>query len=779
MKTTFILLCLFIILFSKAQIYSLPESAEYDVIHQRYIVSNRAINNLQTVIPGNPPTLFVSGVPTPYSLVIVGDTVYVVCNGSHLQGYNLTTGAQAFDINLGSTFLKGICTDFAGNLFITDFTARKVLRYNIATQQFNYFVNSMSKQPNGIVYDPFHNRCVIATWGTNASILGLSLLDSTITILKTTTLSNIDGITIDEDGNFYATDWGSDGIYFFDSAFANAPLKVVSSLNNPAHISYNTLSDTIAVPNNGNSTVTFYGFLRPQTLPDFDTVNVYYSKTICVLQNDAISTNVPLVLKSFSSPELGTAFSSTNCIHYTATNEGTDTISYIVCSVDTPSYCRTGYLYITNILDSNNLAPVAENDVDTTAQGNALAIRVADNDVDAFTDTLCITSMIGSAFFSLDTINCGNIIFTPDSFFIGNDTAIYIVCDNGIPVLCDTASLVVTVVPYTPLLSSINIWHMFQNVCPVLTKSPPNDTRSSNCNYQWNYTYPPMYFTSGDTVINSFHYKLVFSGGGNSCFYGFIREDKGARKVYFMDNLGNAEVLLYDFSMMPGDTIRCNFFNAGSWWGMNFNDGTYRLDSIKTDYLGSANRKTFYLNNIDTPSTTLIWHEGLGSVIHPFYLYMQPEFGCIWFGDCGYPHSYPFNNNSFVTCYEHTAQVYFDSCAYAQALLSWCIAKPNVCDYYNICGAIEKLSSVSAFVISPNPAYDNIVVELEVKKNTTFAIIVRDLQGREIIEEKKLGRLYEGKHNTIISLPDLSSGVYFIGCKTEEGTLYRKLIIQR
>jgi len=450
MKTTFTSLFLFCMLYSSAQSFSSPESVEYDANHQRYIVANTNSNNLQKVIPGSAPTLFVSNVPSPYGIAIVGDTVYVCCNSTHLRGYNLTTGALAFDVNLGGTFLNGICTDFAGNIFVTDFSAKKVVRYNIASQQFNYFVGTaMAKTPNGIVFDPFHNRLVIATWGTNAPILGLNLTDSTISTLKSTTLSNIDGITIDEDGNFYAADWGSDGIYFFDSGFVNTPIKVVSGLSNPADVSYNVLSDTIAVPNTGNNTVTYYGFPRPKPVSDFDTVTVSYSKTICVLQNDLINGNVPLVLQSFSSPQFGSATVSGNCIFYTASNTGNDTINYVVCSVDTPSFCKTGTLVVTNISGGGNQAPIAQDDTASITQPNSITINVAVNDVDAIGDTLCVTSITGSSFFSLDISNCANIIFTPDSAFVGSDTCVYVICDNGSPVLCDTASLVINVTACT------------------------------------------------------------------------------------------------------------------------------------------------------------------------------------------------------------------------------------------------------------------------------------------------------------------------------------------
>ncbi len=447
MKVSFTLCLLWLTVISlNAQSYNSPESVEYDALHQRYIVANTSANNLQQVIPGSAPTLFVSSVPSPYGIAIVGDTVYVCCNSTHLRGYNLTTGAQAFDVNLGGTFLNGICTDEAGNLFVTDFSAKKVVRYNIATQQFNYFVGTaMAKTPNGIVFDKFHNRLVIATWNTNAAILGLNLSDSSITTLKSTTLSQIDGITIDEDGNFYSADWSSNSVYFYDSAFANTPVKVVNGLSHPADISYTQLKDTLAVPNTSANTVTFYGFPRPVAINDTYNATVGVQATICVLQNDHISGNAPLLLQSFSGNALGTAAISNNCLNYTASTTGNDTITYVVCSVDTPSFCRSAKLFIANAAGGANLAPAATNDIATTTQPNGITVNVIANDNDPNSDSLCITAISGSTAFAIDGSDCRNIIFTPDSSFTGNDTCYYIVCDNGVPQLCDTASLIVTV----------------------------------------------------------------------------------------------------------------------------------------------------------------------------------------------------------------------------------------------------------------------------------------------------------------------------------------------
>lgn len=511
MKLLFTLLFLSCLHFAQAQ-YSSPESVEYDFNHNRYLVANTGSNTVKQVIPGQSPANFVTAT-SPYGIAIVGDTVYVCSNNTHLRGYNLTSGTLAFDVNLGGTFLNGICTDFAGNLFVTDFSAKKIVRYNIATQQFNYFVGTtMAKTPNGIVYDPFHHRLVIATWGPNAPILGLSMSDSTITTLKATTLTNIDGISIDEDGNFYVADWGSDGIYFFDSAFTNAPVRVVSGLSNPADISYNILSDTLAVPNTSNNTVTFCGFPRPRPVADFDTVTVGYDKTICVLQNDLIDGNAPLLLQTISGAQLGTATSNANCIQYTSSGSGNDTLSYVVCSVDTPSFCRTGVLIVTNVASGgSNLPPVAQNDTGITL--NTINVNVAANDMDAIGDTLCITSITGSAFFSVAPGSCTNIIFTADSSFTGNDTCWYVICDNGTPALCDTASLIITVIEpvHADFMLDMQNSNCYQ-IIGINTSTGDTDTA------MW--AFMPMF---GDTIIlygDTAHY-LISTGlfPTNVCIY--------------------------------------------------------------------------------------------------------------------------------------------------------------------------------------------------------------------------------------------------------------------
>lgn len=124
---------------------------------------------------------------------------------------------------------------------------------------------------------------------------------------------------------------------------------------------------------------------------------------------------------------------------------GADTAYYRVCDDGTPVLCDTGMVIFTvNVL---NYPPVAVDDIASVTQPNSTFVNVGTNDSDSNAgDNICVTEVYGSAAFTIAaTGNCTTIEFNPDSSFTGNDTCWYVICDNGTPVLCDTARLIVTV----------------------------------------------------------------------------------------------------------------------------------------------------------------------------------------------------------------------------------------------------------------------------------------------------------------------------------------------
>ena len=100
---------------------------------------------------------------------------------------------------------------------------------------------------------------VFVNWGSAAKIKRCSLADSTVTTILTTSYTNIDGIARKANGDFYISTWGTNSVYKYNNDFTATPTLIVSGLSSPADIYYNDLTDTLAIPNSGNNTLTFVG----------------------------------------------------------------------------------------------------------------------------------------------------------------------------------------------------------------------------------------------------------------------------------------------------------------------------------------------------------------------------------------------------------------------------------------------------------------------------------------------------------------------------------------
>jgi gliding motility-associated-like protein len=122
---------------------------------------------------------------------------------------------------------------------------------------------------------------------------------------------------------------------------------------------------------------------------------------------------------------------------------GQDTLVYYVC--DPNPLCDTAIVIITVI--SGNDPPVAIDDSVSTNEDTPVTGTVAPNDFDVDNDSLTFTVITGVTNGTIIFNNDGTYTYTPDTNFTGTDTLTYIVCDDGLPSLCDTGILVLTVNP--------------------------------------------------------------------------------------------------------------------------------------------------------------------------------------------------------------------------------------------------------------------------------------------------------------------------------------------
>ena len=167
---------------------------------------------------------------------------------------------QVFNVNVGATFLNGITHDNSGNLIATDYSGKAIYKVNIASLAVTPIATGLTISPNGIIFDQVNNRCVFVNWGSNAPVKAIDMSSNAISTLTTTSLGNCDGIARDGNGNYFISAWSTSSVVRFDSTFSGPPVTVASGLSSPADIFYNTILDTLAIPNSGNGTVSFVGF---------------------------------------------------------------------------------------------------------------------------------------------------------------------------------------------------------------------------------------------------------------------------------------------------------------------------------------------------------------------------------------------------------------------------------------------------------------------------------------------------------------------------------------
>ncbi|QXP58519.1 Ig-like domain-containing protein [Olleya sp. HaHaR_3_96] len=139
---------------------------------------------------------------------------------------------------------------------------------------------------------------------------------------------------------------------------------------------------------------------------------------------------------------------------------GEDTFTYTICDDGNPQACDTATVYIEVLPVSGpeNEAPIANADTATTPEGTPITITVISNDFDPDGDTITVTNTTtpDNGTVTVDPIT-GEIIYTPNDGFIGEDTFTYTICDDANPALCDTATVTVTVQPTdTPNTTNAN-----------------------------------------------------------------------------------------------------------------------------------------------------------------------------------------------------------------------------------------------------------------------------------------------------------------------------------
>jgi hypothetical protein len=279
------------------------------------------------------------------------------------------------------------------------------------------------------------------------------------------------------------------------------------------------------------------------------------------------------------------------------------------------------------------------------------------------------------------------------------------------------------------------------------SKQNSPDASQGNCvnNYCINMASLNAWYVKNDSLYNGKTYKKVVY---ENIFEGLIREDTTARKVYFIQYCNNYEELLYDFSLLQGDTIQYTF----PWQGTYLPSGDYIVDSIrvKHDYSAYYHRHFYLRNHAGSSSHTLELIEGVGCTVHPLFLFSYFQTGYLGY----HPTCTGANYDQGLSCkWDNGTKVYWDSCAYNYVTGSGSPVIDSCVYCLGFTGDVNEFAAIGPAEIYPNPASAEVIIR---SKAELGLVEIYNTLGTNVY------RRYTRERQLTPDLAELPRGIYFV-----------------
>ena len=290
--------CYSFVSFSQFLLY--PESVLWDNTHKCYLVSNSLTGDIQKRNPDGSYSRFSDTtyrLLAPRGLTIFKGALWVAEAGG-LKKIDLNSGKLLDSIAVVDTsigVLNDVTSDGNNYFFASDIFRNKVYKINATTKVVDTIVKKGISGPNGLLYESAYNRLLIVTYTYNASVYAVDLTNDSLTKVKGTSYAGFDGIASDGKGNYFVSEWvdpngtAVGNIYKFTGSIANNPVKLKSGFKGPADIFYNTLNDTIAIPEMIGNDVVFINALTDIIPPMVDTAYAISYTKVRVIYNEPVN----------------------------------------------------------------------------------------------------------------------------------------------------------------------------------------------------------------------------------------------------------------------------------------------------------------------------------------------------------------------------------------------------------------------------------------------------------------------------------------------------------
>jgi hypothetical protein len=210
-----------------------PQKIVIDAPRGRLLVSNGNNGAIVQIDSTGKQSYFLQNGGFIDGLEIVGDTVYGVGDNRKLLAYNLITKQKVLEITFtgsSANYLSSVTSDSAGHLYISCPYLNEIYKFRLSDRRYWVFAkNNGLNKPNGILLEKEKNRIVVIDDSPPPALIhAISLADSIVTTLISTTFNSPDGITRDKYGYHYMGGYYLTGVYKTDADFNYAPVKIFS-----------------------------------------------------------------------------------------------------------------------------------------------------------------------------------------------------------------------------------------------------------------------------------------------------------------------------------------------------------------------------------------------------------------------------------------------------------------------------------------------------------------------------------------------------------------------
>ena len=251
-------------LLKKVEGFSHPESVVYDEDRGHVYISNIGKKEpgdgfiSKTNLQGEVLELqWITDLNDPIGLLIHEDILYVTDN-TELIEMDIKSGTIINKTKVeGAQFLNDIAADAEANIYISDTGNSSIYFMKNGSIKIDQWLSSEELEfPNGLLVADDH--IYVAAWGgeNGGNLLKVSLNNKEVTKVSQEPIGNLDGIQLNNNNNFYISDWATGDIHEIDRKGKIS--KILTSEKSAGDILFHSGSGKLVLPMNHQNAVWWY-----------------------------------------------------------------------------------------------------------------------------------------------------------------------------------------------------------------------------------------------------------------------------------------------------------------------------------------------------------------------------------------------------------------------------------------------------------------------------------------------------------------------------------------